>query len=529
MEEKGLAEKARLLISAFEKGDKDFSIDNKQDKKITVNRVVSEVATWYERIRNAMDYRANEVILRAAIERILKRRILILGGDGKSIAEPLVRELIWARYFPNESVPEAIIEKLASSIDLFRTLRQKILEKHQVKENIIDEWIYHLLSSDIEQILNPNRQDDVMRNFIFASLKDSVTIADDKRETADAQVFIAVCKSFAKDDTAFLRYHLFKQFFGTFTRDNLERVAVGFADYYKETQHQLNYKLKDKILSYVKNQTPPFAILTDILKRYKINADKLTNGREELKKVIFEACGRQYNSIGAKIQRAIIRSVIFILLTKAIFALSIEGTYETLCCGQIDWTAMSINIGIPPLLMVILGLFIRTPGRENSSRIFHRIESILFEENSKTPAPLELKLKPDKTKPLLNAVFTLLWLSAFVVSFSLMYIILSKINFNIVNKAVFIFFFSIVSFLSYRISQMAHEYTYEERAGLLAPLVDFFFMPIIRVGRNLTEGIAQLNLLIFILDFIIETPFKGLFAFFEQWFLFLHTKREELG
>ncbi|MBI2036190.1 hypothetical protein HYT17_00955, partial [Candidatus Microgenomates bacterium] len=157
------------------------------------------------------------------------------------------------------------------------------------------------------------------------------------------------------------------------------------------------------------------------------------------------------------------------------------------------------------------------------------IESILFEENSKTPAPLELKLKPDKTKPLLNAVFTLLWLSAFVVSFSLMYIILSKINFNIVNKAVFIFFFSIVSFLSYRISQMAHEYTYEERAGLLAPLVDFFFMPIIRVGRNLTEGIAQLNLLIFILDFIIETPFKGLFAFFEQWFLFLHTKREELG
>ena len=39
----------------------------------------------------------------------------------------------------------------------------------------------------------------------------------------------------------------------------------------------------------------------------------------------------------------------------------------------------------------------------------------------------------------------------------------------------------------------------------------------------LTEGISQINILLFLFDFIIETPFKGLFAFFDQWFVYLHN------
>jgi hypothetical protein len=66
------------------------------------------------------------------------------------------------------------------------------------------------------------------------------------------------------------------------------------------------------------------------------------------------------------------------------------------------------------------------------------------------------------------------------------------------------------------------------RQSLTAPLIDFFFVPIIRVGRRLTEGIAQINFILIIIDFIIEAPFKGLVGFFEQWFLFLSIKREEL-
>jgi hypothetical protein len=53
-------------------------------------------------------------------------------------------------------------------------------------------------------------------------------------------------------------------------------------------------------------------------------------------------------------------------------------------------------------------------------------------------------------------------------------------------------------------------------------------MPVIRVGRNLTQSIAQVNIFLMFFDFFIEAPFKYLFAFFDQWFHFLHAKTEEL-
>jgi hypothetical protein len=90
------------------------------------------------------------------------------------------------------------------------------------------------------------------------------------------------------------------------------------------------------------------------------------------------------------------------------------------------------------------------------------------------------------------------------------------------------FFLAIVSFLAYRISLLANVYRVGEKQGLGTLLVDFLFMPIIRVGQKLTQGISQINIFLMLFDFFIEAPFKFLFAFFDQWFYFLHNKTEEM-
>ena len=177
---------------------------------------------------------------------------------------------------------------------------------------------------------------------------------------------------------------------------------------------------------------------------------------------------------------------------------------------------------------MIAGLFIKIPGRDNSERIFSYLKLVLSDEKPKLGTPLIIKKNLDKTKPVLNAIFTLFWLTTFIIAFGLIVFILSRFHFNIVSQAVFIFFIALVSFFSYRISQSANIYKIESKQNVATTIVDFIFMPFIQVGRKLTEGISQVNLLLFILDFIIETPFKGLFAFFEQWFLFLQAKREKL-
>jgi hypothetical protein len=105
---------------------------------------------------------------------------------------------------------------------------------------------------------------------------------------------------------------------------------------------------------------------------------------------------------------------------------------------------------------------------------------------------------------------------------------LSRLQFNPLSQGVFLFFIAIISFLTYRIYQTANIYTVVARQGLISPIIDFFFVPVIRVGRKFTEGIAQINFILIIVDFIIEAPFKGLVGFFEQWFMFVANKREEL-
>lgn len=519
----GFSRLANAVVSIFEKESK-----GSDDKKVSVNAVVSKVASWYEKFRNAMDYREEEVILRAAIERILKRRIL-LGGIGKTVSEPLVRELVWARYFPNESLPETVIPLIEEKIDVYLQIRHQILMKKILNDNTLNDWIFHLLSSDIEKILNPNKEKEVVSNFMYQIMRQHITIADDNEQNRDAQVFIAVRKGFAKDDLAFLRFHLFTQFFGKVDKANIGELVKGFKEAHEEIEKQLSYSAKDRIYSYVLKRASVFFILEGLLRGLRGNFRSFVADEEEFKKAVFQICENRYNSITSRVRRAIIRSVVFILLTKAFFALAIEGTYEKALYGRVLWNSILLNTTIPPMLMIIVGLFIKAPGKSNSERVFLAIKRILFEEEVRLGEKLIVYKHPKEENPTLNFIFRILWLLAFVVSFGIVIFILRKMHFTVVSQGIFLFFLAIVSFLTYRIALIPKQYTFLEKEETLAPIVDFFFMPIIRVGRHLTEGISQINIILFIFDFIIETPFKGIFAFFEQWFFFLRSKREELG
>lgn len=523
-ESSALSRLANLLIASFEREE----IKNQTKTGINVNRFVSEIATWYEKFRNAMDYRDEEVVRRAAIERILKRR-LIFGGDGKKIAFPLMRELLWARYFPEASISDEEIKKVERVIDLYLELREQLLARPHDAGIKIDSLIYQLLSSHLEIMLNKNKDVELISNFIFHLLRERIVIKDDSKETRDIQVFIAVRKAFAKDDIAFLRFHLFEQYFGAITEENIPTVALNFTKGYRELERQIKYPLKERIVSYVKKQLPAFLIFAEVLRRERGGIRTLIGNRAEFQNSIFTAAQSRYKTISSKVRTAIVRSVIFILLTKFIFAFSVETTYDNIVLGRIAWNSLVINIVAPPLLMVIASLFIRTPDNNNTKRIYDKVINILFVDKPELDRPLLMSLKPEKKNSVLNFIFTILWWGAFILIFGYMDYILRILKFSLASQGVFIFFVAIISFLTYRITQTASSYTIPAKQNFLSPVWDFFFMPIIRVGRRFTEGLSQINIFIYIFDYLIETPFKEIFGFLEKWFFFLQTKREEMG
>ena len=513
---------AGALIKAFEP-EANFDTGN----KISVNILVSKVASYYEKLRTAMDYGGEETLLRRTIERIIKR-MLFLDAIPASVAEDLVRELIWAGYFQDATVPESIVAKVTSSITLHLKLKNEILSKKLLPNTDIYSYIVHLLSCDIHTILLPNREKEAMCNFMFHIFKDSVEIVDDSKQTTDVQIFIAVRKNFAHDDLAFLRYKLFTQIFGRLSEANISHVIDGFAGGYKEIETQLTYPKKDRIFNHVKRKTPPFLILYDLLLQENGNIKTLIKDQVKFKERIFAICNARYKNIGRKIRTAIIRSFVFILFTKAFIALFVEGTFERIFYGQIQWMSIGINVVVPPLLMVMSGLLIKTPNEQNSNRIYLDIHELLTSENPKIIPTIRLKLKKDSGHAVREYAFSILWFLSICLVFGLIVWGLSFLHFNPLSQAIFLFFVAIISFLAYRINQTAHVYSVIFKTSLLGPIFDFFFVPIIRVGRRLTEGFTQINFILIIIDFIIEAPFKGLVGFFEQWFLFLANKREEL-
>ncbi len=516
-----LSKMSNALVDVFE----EKKIEN-NDKKITVNPLLSKITSWYEKLRTSMDYGEEETVFRKAIERILKRR-LFLDQNPQNMAEGVVRELIWAKYFPDSTVPETIITDVASSINVHLKLKNKLSKEKVLSESKLNEFIVQILSCEIESILLPKREKEAMVNFMFQILKPSVEITDRDQQTRDAQVYIAVRKNFAKEDIALLRYHLFKQIFGSLSNENFELTVKSFKDGYKEIETQLSYPKNDRIFNHVKKRTAPFLILYDVLISEKGNIKTLSRDEENFRKRVFYACERRYKGIRQRVKTAIIRSFIFILFTKAFIALFIEGTFEKFFFGQVQWLSIAINTTVPPLLMVGVGLAIKTPTASNSEKIYTDIKRILFLDEPNIAPKITIKTKSG-AMTIRDYLFSLLWIAASLLSFGVIVFALTKIHFNILSQGIFLFFIAIISFLAYRIYQTANTYTVVTRQGLFTPIIDFFFVPIVSVGRSLTEGISQINFILIVIDFIIEAPFKGMVGFFEQWFVFLAVKREEL-
>lgn len=510
------------LITLFEKA-KEKPIESAN----VVNPLVSELASWYEKFRNSIEYRDEEVILRASIERILKRR-LALGGNGGTTAKPLLKELVWARYFPESMFTQETIEHISNIIDFYLNLKTEVVKLHGFKEGVMRDLMFQLMSADVEQTLHPNRVEEAVGNYIFHVLQKNITADPEHEEERDVQLFIAIRRAYSKDDLAFLRFKLFTQYFGKLNTQDVLKVAERFGDAHRQIEDQLTHPARFKILTYVKRHIPPFLIMEDIFASQD-NIKEVAEKDEELNALVIATCQRKYKTISEKVRRAIIRSVIFILLSKTVIAFGIEGTYERIFLGHVQWLTLSLNVIIPTLFMIAVGFAIRTPGEKNSRLILNRIQALLFNEEPKVGRVIAFPVPDKKPRSMMEWTFGFLWVLAFLLSFGAISLGLSLIGFSAVSQMIFMFFLAIVCFLAYRINITAHEYSVENGQGVLTPVVDFFFMPIARVGQYITAGVSQINIFLFILDFLIEAPYKGLVGFFDQWFFFLHNKREEIG
>ncbi len=500
---------------------------------LSVSQTVSFFALVYERVRNAVEFREDHLILRASIERIIKRR-LSLNPEGKGEGENLLRELLWARYFDNGSLGGEDNIKTQSIIDKYLFLRKQIVSGREPDmQQYLNQFLLDILTCELEEMLKPASaaKHSNYTFFIYQVLRRKVKIESLTESQKDSYFLAAIEKIYGKSDKPYQRYHLFITFYknlNQYSADELKSLGSKLPTIFKKIDDIITSPYVDSLCKFIRKQLPPFLILFEIINNKFSEAESIFADKEKLWNEVDTTCRDKYQQLGTRIRNLAIRSFIYILLTKMLFALILEYPLSLYIYKEVNLVSIGINSIFPPILMVLILAFFRVPGESNTKKIYERIIEIIDADKTFETQIAYMPKKPLVRRPSLIFGFTIFYSITFIVTLTAIYEILILLNFNLISQFIFLFFVSVVTFFSYRIRQIVKELRLEDKESIFTPIVDFFFMPILSLGKFFSQEIARLNFFIFVFDFLIEAPFKLVFEIVEEWISFVRKRKEEI-
>ncbi len=501
--------------------------------RIKLNEVISKLAYVYEKVRNSIDFREEHLLRRNAIERILRRRYLV--ENRKLIdAKLLVHELIRARYLPNDKLPESLIPIVQNYIDRYLSLLDHLqLHRTSPEDRKHIGWILSVASADVEERLSPTTREDALVEVMYGSLRQNIVLPDEvpTGQEQDVLVYLAMHRALLKSDEATLRYHLFTWAYPTWKNPDhkiTEEVRAHFAKMVEGIEARINHPLSERMLGICRRYAISFITLADVLRTNPGKERELVMHPGLMDETVRKAMGDRVKLVRTRLRRTTVRSIVYIFITKMLLALLVELPIELIFFRNKPLLPLYINATFHPLLMAFIGLSAVVPGKENTERVVLAVREIL---NPSAPRQVfGKKHRPRRRRPITTFIFTVAYMATFVLSFGGIAWLLVTLQFTWISILIFLFFLSVISFFGMRVRQVVRDLVIlDRRENLFMLLLDFFSLPILRVGRWFSKKIPKFNLFSFILDFIIEAPFKIFVEVVEEWFSFLREKRDEIG
>ena len=529
-----MSDEALKLIAHYKEGKSNHK-SGSVDSTIKVSQVLGPLAFIYERVRNAVEYKGEHLIRRNAIERILRRQIWERKTyEPAVLAETLMKELIWARYIKNDFIPKRKLKTVEFVVTKYLQVFAS-LEKDAKNYNYSDlkDWFLGIFSAEIEEVLDENIYYKEALNYcVFSWFKKNYVWVDSdlEEDEKDIQIFIALHRSLSKSDKAGIRYRLLKVYFPEWIekkefdpRNDLNKVI----DIERKIERQIASSYQPKMYRFAQRHSAAFLILKEIIDKDFENISETFENPKRIEEKVTEVCKAKYGEIGKRVSRGIVRSIVYIFLTKVFLAILIEVPYEIFIKNDINFLPLGINIIFPPFLMFMVGLSIRRPDEENTQRIISIIKSFIYEEEPEEK--IEFSLVSNSGKSLIYRIFFVIYLLLFLLTFGGITLILFDLGFNIISAGIFFIFLSLVLLFGYRVRYTATELNVRgERESFLVHLVTNIALPLLNLGSWLSQGLQKFNFLLLFMDFLIEAPLKNIIRVFEEWTSFIKEKREEV-
>ncbi len=511
---------------------------------IKVSELVSRMAFYYEKIRNSVDYKEDNLLRKNAIERILKRQIVIEGAvslrdvDSREVSKHLLVELIRAGYLPNNKIPETKIGEIAVVVERYLKLKRISADKinlTNIKEkNELINWIIAMAATDIEERVGMSKADKVVIDYMYDVLEPNIKLPENSKYDKDReiQIYVAIHRNFFRFDKDMIGFILLKYFIADWENagdDKIEDLAKNINALRESINNQIDHALAPQLNRIVSRYTVFFTILIDTIEDDCVGIyDCFGKDPKVFPRHIKRICEARYKMTKKRLWRAAIRSLLYVFLTKSVFAFALEVPVIKWFGEEVNMFSLAINIGFPVLLLFLIVIFTKTPSIENSLKVVEGIEEIVFEEKKRTE-PFQLR-HPGERGGFMNTVFGIFYTITIFLSFGAVVWILNEINFNFVSIIIFLFFLALISFFSIRIRKGIKELmVLPPKENILSFFADFFYVPIVTTGKWLSEKFSRLNVFVFILDFIIEAPFKIFVEITEEWTKYVKERKDNIS
>jgi hypothetical protein len=505
---------------------------SKEEDKIEVEEIASHFASLYEKLRNSIDFKEVHLLRRFSIERNLKRRF-IMEMLKPNIAQGLIEEMIRARYLPNNTIPETKVKEIEGIIAKYNQLYLLMNDLYHGDEiNEYFDWLIGVEACEIDMALTPEDVEDALIEAMYQVTKSRVKLKGDGMgiQEKNVQLYISIHKSLVKSDDTIISYHLLNLFFDqwAYADDKLIKLfATKLPSIYKTIQAHITHPYQRKILQSIKEPVVTFQILHGLILDKGRGIKELLIDPTELESEAKILINQKYKIIRTRIRKASVRAIIYIFITKALMAIVLEFPYEMYVIKEINYINLGINVVFPPLLMFLVTMTVRPPSKKNTEKILQNISNLVYNHPEKS---ILCKLK---TKYRKNTGFQIfyyfMYTILYVVVFGAFVYLLRRLDFNPFSGAIFLFFLTAVSFFAIRIRNTAKEFlVLQQREGLISFLINFFSLPIVAVGRWMSTKFKKINVFAFVMDFIIEAPFKLFVSAFEDWLGFMKEKKDEV-
>ena len=472
----------------------------------------------YEQLRNAAENAEEHVLLQRAVQRFFRR--LFLTRDQKLIArsgEELAVELTHAGYLANDSITEQDVETInqvaVRYYDEYRRL-EKARSPHA------ETWTLDVLAAEVESLLQP---DEMLRVFIqfsydhfLAELKNGRIFDDQLPPESETALYVAIHKALVKSDPALIRLGLLMRF-------GQKPGDVHFAVVNEQIDKLFASDTTERLYRYVDRHGAALRVLRRMLED-RDDVGKLLASEDSFLSAYEAQAIEEYQTVAKRIDRGIVRSVIFLIITKILIGVAIEVPYDYVVEGHILWTPLLINLLLPPVYMVLLRATMTLPSRANTTRLASDMQRMLYEQ------PQSKKLLHRRATTQFGAAYDVAYGLAFLLVFGgVAFLLWRFFQFSWLHLGIFFVFLSAASFLGFRLSRQIRELEAIDgnRNGVTA-LRDFIYMPFVITGRWISDKYSRVNLIAMTLDMLIELPLKTILRLVRQWGAFISSKQDRL-